>query len=90
MSLLENKALPTTVCALDEKTVIEAPIYEKDGHIYCNGEHENSSYFCDYWGEFRGNISYVSEQLENWAKENFGDSAYWEWENPGLLVLVID
>lgn len=73
---------------------LSAPIFERDGKIYCHSENngefsEGAMFFSDYWGEFRGNISWVSEELTKWAKENIDESAYWEWESPGLLCLAV-
>lgn len=95
---LENIQLPTEInpCASFDREAKEfteaeviAPIFERDGNIYCKAVDEEGSFFADYYGEFRGNLPWVSEKLETWAKENFGEGAYWEWENPEELCLAI-
>lgn len=64
-----------------------APLFERDGTIKCRATGIEGLMFADYYGEFRGNISYVNEKLEQWAKDSFGPSASWEWEDPETLTL---
>jgi hypothetical protein len=64
---------------------IDAVIFKRDGKIYLSTERENSYLFADYYGEYRGGYPWVSEFAENYAKSLGG---YWEWENPGCLVLI--
>jgi YHS domain-containing protein len=73
---------------------VSAPIFERDGKIYCYSENcnefsEGAQLFSDYYGEFRGGYAWVSEKLEKWAKEHIDPNAYWEWENAGLLCLAV-
>lgn len=94
-NVFESVAKPTETMPMafkDENGVwqdkeCEAPLFIRDNQIICCGGHNGSSLFMDYYGEYRGGISFVSEKLEQWARENFGESAFWEWENPECLCL---
>lgn len=68
---------------------IVAPVFERDGQIFCDSECENAALFSDYHGEFHGGYAWVNPILEDWAKKEYGKDAYWEWENAGLLCLAI-
>lgn len=48
---------------------------------------EDGNYFADYYGEFRGGYPWIDPRLEAFAKRNGG---YWEWENPGAIVLILN
>lgn len=85
MSLLKNIKLPTV--EFDEK-IYEAPIFERDGQLFCDSECENAFLFSDYYGVYRGGYAWINELLEKWAKDNF-NGAYWEWESAGCLALCI-
>jgi hypothetical protein len=91
MKKLSNLKLPQEkLFDTDESfTMVTAPLFELDGNIYCNSECEYAYLFSDYYGEFRGECSWINPKLEEWAVENFGEDAYWEWENPGCLCLCV-
>lgn len=102
MKKLDPKTFPTVIdeCNKWDKIAKEftaktlrAPIFEKDGNIFCHSEDgpnsEGAIFFSDYHGEFRGNIAWINEDLEKWAKEHVSKDAYWEWENPGMLCLAL-
>lgn len=46
---------------------------------------EDGKGLADYYGEFRGGYPYIHPTLEAWAKKR---GMYWEWENPGCIMLV--
>ncbi len=69
---------------------ITAQIFERDGHIYCMAEGENSHHFADYYGETHPTEApWINPELDAWAKKHYGKDAYWEWENAGTLCLAV-
>ncbi len=52
--------------------------------IMLSAEHENSYLFADYYGDYRGGFPWVHPALEAWAKKH---GFFWEWQNPGALML---
>lgn len=92
MKSLSTLTFPTVSiedCFTEQTETFEAPLFERNGTIYCDSESENAYLFSDYYGEFRGNTMWVNPILEEWAVENFGENAYWDWENAGCLVLSL-
>lgn len=76
-----------------EPKTYSAPIFERDGMIYCHSEvvdelSEGAHLFSAYDCEFREPL-WVHPELEDWAKEHISPDAYWEWENPALLCLAV-
>ncbi len=69
-----------------------APIFSRDGKIYCHSEvgeeSEGAFAFSDYYGEMN-NSMWISDALSAWAKKHVSPDAYWEWENASLLVLNV-
>lgn len=57
--------------------------FERDGLIYVSAENGDDA--ADYYGEFRGGDPWVCPRLEKWAEKR---GCYWEWENPGCIVLI--
>lgn len=55
----------------------------RDGLLHVSAEEGDDA--ADYYGEFRGGYPWINPTLENFAKEN---GCYWEWDNPGCIVLV--
>lgn len=53
-----------------------------ESHIVVSAE--DGGYFCDYYGEHRGDMSWIHPVLEAFAMRN---GLYWEWENPGSIAL---
>lgn len=51
--------------------------------IYVSGE--DGKGLVDYYGEYRGGYPYINSKLEEWAGSN---GCYWEWQNPGCIVLI--
>ena len=104
MKTLNPETFPTVVDECNQwdtasKThipkTLSAPIFEKDGNIYCHSEDgpkaEGAIFFSDYYGEFRNNggCTWINEDMEKWAKKHYGKNAHWEWENRGLLCLSL-
>jgi hypothetical protein len=102
MKKLDPKTFPTVIDECNKwdretKThiakTLSAPIFEKGGNIYCYSEDgpnsEGAIFFSDYDGEFRGNVAWISEDLEKWARKYYGKNAYWEWEHKGMLSLSL-
>ncbi len=67
----------------DSKSV-SVPLLERDDGVFVSAEHENSWYFADYYGEFRGGSMWINPDLEK-GLSAFG--FFLEWVNPGLLRL---
>ncbi|MBM25906.1 MAG: hypothetical protein CL760_09515 [Chloroflexi bacterium] len=67
-----------------------APIRLVDGTIVCGDNSGNNQYWFDYYGELQHGCTWIREDLEKWAIDNFGKNSYWEWENPEMLSLVVD
>lgn len=94
---LDNLKLPETEDMVFNKTTKEyedvlkpAPIIIRDNTIICSGDTDISYLWLDYYGEYRGGYPWINPKLEAWAKENFGENAYWEWESPGAISLCIN
>lgn len=64
-------------------------IIERDDEIVLIAEDIGGLHFADYYGELH-EYSWINPLLDEWAVENFGKDAFWEWENPSVLVLNID
>jgi hypothetical protein len=88
---LNKKTFPTV--ELGEVEKYTAPIFTIDGKIYCHsevGEESQGAYcFSDYYGEMNNSMPWISDALTDWAKKHVSPDAYWEWENPALLVLNV-
>ena len=70
-------------------TKVYAPLYVRDdGTIIGNGDSADAIHFFDYYGEMQHGCTWISEDLENWAKKTYGKNAYWEWESAGEICLV--
>lgn len=65
---------------------VHPPVFEDDGLLCVNGEHQDGYLFLDYYGEFRGGYPWICPELEAFAKEAGG---YWEWQHPGAIALAI-
>lgn len=56
---------------------------DEDGLL--NVSAEDGKDLADYYGEFRGGCPWVEPNLVKWAEAR---GAYWEWQNPGAIVLI--
>lgn len=63
-----------------EMTTRECSFVARDGELYCSDIDA-----VDYYGEFRGGYPWIAPELVEWAEKK---GLYWEWENPGCIVLV--
>jgi hypothetical protein len=59
---------------------------ESEGRLIVSAEvwDDEKGPAADYYGEFHGGYSHIAPELEDIAIDN---DAYWEWENPGAIVL---
>lgn len=53
-----------------------------DSQLFVSAEQGDDA--ADYYGEFRSGDPWINPTLKTWAKER---GFYWEWENPGMIVL---
>lgn len=53
-----------------------------DGELFVSAEHPDDA--ADYYGEFRGGYPWINPALETLARK---ENAYWDWVNPGQIVL---
>lgn len=68
-----------------ESSFPETITFWRDGRLYISAETSYSSLcVADYYGEFRGGYSWISEKIEKRAEEL---GLYIEWENPGCLAV---
>ena len=67
------------------KTIPASSIIERDGRIFLSGE--DGLGLVDYYGEYRDGYPYINPDIEKAATKAGG---YWEWENPGAIVFVLD
>jgi hypothetical protein len=57
----------------------------RGGPVLCiSSEYSVSSYWLDYYGEFRGGYPWINPILEAWAKER---GMFWEWYDPSYISL---
>ena len=56
-----------------------------EGRLIVSAEEPDTA--ADYYGEYRGNDPWINPDLETWAEDR---ECYWEWVNPGAIVLVED
>lgn len=62
---------------------VNPTVIERDGRLLVSGE--DGQPWADYYGEYRGGYPWINPVLEQWAKRH---GCYWEWENPGAIMLV--
>ena len=67
---------------LDEIT-ISPTVLIIDGQLIVSGE--DGKGLIDYYGEFRDGAQYIHSKIEAVASKH---GCYWEWNNPGSIVLV--
>lgn len=62
---------------------------EREGHIIVSAEDYDDvkGRAADYYGEFRGGYPWVHPELDAIADKY---DSYWEWENPGAIILYAD
>ena len=63
-----------------ESTTRVCKLSVKDGVLFC-ADYEA----LDYYGEYRGGLPWICEELEKFATKLGG---YWEWETPESISLV--
>ncbi len=59
-----------------------AHLRDDEGRLVVHAE--DGSGCIDYYGEFRGGDPYIHPELETWAEAR---GLYWEWRDPGSIVL---
>jgi len=77
--------LPKAIDPVNGKEVFPKYIIDSQARLVIDLEDGNGFYFADYYGEFRGELPWICEALEQFAKEHKG---YWEWNNPGSICFV--
>lgn len=55
----------------------------ESGKIIVSAEDGNG--WADYYGEFRGGFPWIHPDLEKFAQDR---GMFWEWENPGAIILT--
>lgn len=63
-----------------EMTTRPAELILREGMLVCSDMDA-----CDYYGEYRGNVAWIAEELQEWANQNNG---FWEWENAESISFV--
>lgn len=101
MSLKEKQAIPSKVNHslykpsklplnklkapdYDSGEMVQAPYFFNEDGLLCISLEENV-FVGDYYGEFGTGDPYISDSIEEWAKQNGG---YWEWINPGSIMFI--
>ena len=78
---LSSEIQKIKIDGLDEK--LSPSVFVREGQIFVSAEDGRG--FADYYGEFRGGYPYIHESLTEFAETR---GMYWEWQNPGCIVLV--
>jgi hypothetical protein len=84
---LEQVLLPTVKWNRQTKKHDDVKIpcasFIRDGLLIVGND--DGEYFLDYYGEFfPKEAPYIHPMIEQWAKDN---NCYWEWRDPGSIVL---
>ena len=66
-----------------EEIKVNPTVFERDNRVLVSCE--DGKGFADYYGEFRGGYPYIHPALVAWAEKR---GMYWDWENPGSIMLV--
>ena len=84
---LKSLAIPSFEWDREKKDLVEVEIHptviERDGKVLVSAE--DGKGLADFYGEFRGGYPYIDPALESFAHNR---GLYWEWENPGAIILV--
>lgn len=91
LNAVEKKVKALTVEDWDHKAQdlkevnAKLEVFRKDGLLSVSAETEHAQNFIDYYGEFRGGLPFISDELKEIAAEH---GAHWQWINPGEIGLI--
>ncbi len=80
-----------TTAEFDPLTITVKFTQNEDG-LFVTLCDDYSSNLANYYGqneEFGDGIPWICEELQQWAKDNYGKDAFWDWENPEMISLSL-